>query len=186
MILRASHTTMTYTLFNAIWNLAAHADFQERIAAQNPTDPITHQIIQETMRLTPPISAVPKQAEKEITVDDSYKIRKGDTVVISPYITGKDGRFYERPSKFDPERHFSAEAVTSRHRDAFIPYGVGPRKCPGRGMAEQELSMILTKICANFEFTRATSAEPAADATFLMLPDRSSRIAIQPRATMAA
>ncbi|MEM6812641.1 MAG: cytochrome P450 [Pseudomonadota bacterium] len=182
MMIRASHTTMTYTLFNAVWNLADRPDLQARIANQDPNDQITHQVIQETMRLTPPITVIPKQANENVQVDEDYIIREGETVIISPHVTGRDPRFYQRPEEFLPDIHFEREAELSRHRDAFIPYGIGPRKCPGRGMAEQQLSIILSKVCANFEFKKTTQADPVPQATFIMLPDRSCKISVQPRA----
>ena len=181
MMIRASHTTMTYTLFNAIWQLAAHPDYQERIARANTDDPILTQVMYETMRLTPPIHFLPKDAQQDIELKDGYLIKAGDTVSLSPYITNRDPRFYKAPLSFAPEEHFSDLDVEIRHPDAFIPYGVGPRKCPGRAAAEQQIQIALQKICENFRFARVGSEPATPSATILMLPDKRSKISLQPR-----
>lgn len=175
MIIRGSHTTSTYTLFNAIWNLSTRPDYQERIAAGNVEDPILNQVIKETLRLNPPVYLIPRDIKDDIILDDGYKIQSGSSVIISPYITGKDSRFVPNPHFFDPEKNDNIE------KDSSIYYGVGPRKCPGREMAEQQVRTAIQQICSRFEFSRATKDKPRSTATVMMLPDQSCQIALKPR-----
>jgi len=184
MLMFASHTSMTYTLFNAIWNLAARPDLQNRITAQNSNDPILNQVIKETLRLNPAFTLLPKGVIADIELEDGYVLKKGDEIVISPYITHKDERFFESPDTFDPEVNFSTEAILSRPEDSFIAYGPAKtqRTCPGRGAAEQQLSMILERMCCRFEFSRASNDILVKRSINMMRPDTNSKIALRPRA----
>ncbi len=180
MMIRASHTTMVYTFFNAMWNISGSQDWQDRIA-NDDNDPITQQVIQETLRLHPAIYVIPKDVKERFVTKDGHAFSKGDSVIISPHVTNRLPDFYANPNTFDPETNQNAEAQKARHQDAFISYGVGSRKCPGRVAAEQQLSVALKKACQKFRYSRMNANAPAVNASCMMIPDGSSKLAIHLR-----
>jgi cytochrome P450 len=83
----------------------------------------TTMVIQEAMRLYPPVWGLPRQAT---SADDigGYRVPAGADVMICPYTLHRHPAFWPEPDRFDPER-FSAEAAGPAHRYAYIPFGVG-------------------------------------------------------------
>jgi benzoate 4-monooxygenase len=67
------------------------------------------------------------------------------TIHHSKEIWGEDA------DEFVPER-WDAERLTSRQKEAFIPFSYGPRACVGRNVAEMELKCIVGTVFHNFEF----------------------------------
>ncbi|KAF3480344.1 benzoate 4-monooxygenase [Arthroderma uncinatum] len=53
---------------------------------------------------------------------------------------------------FIPERWDPTTRLTTHQKDAFMPFGVGPRACIGRNLAEMELKCIVAAVFRNFEF----------------------------------
>ncbi|KAL9635303.1 MAG: hypothetical protein Q9204_002672 [Flavoplaca sp. TL-2023a] len=54
-------------------------------------------------------------------------------------------------SEFDPSR-WSPSLITEGQKAAFMPFGVGPRSCIGRNVAEMELAMVVAGLVRGFEF----------------------------------
>lgn len=71
-----------------------------------------------------------------------WKIPKTDIIVpvktpviISPLAFGRDPEFWEEPEEFRPER-FSYENKGNIKSGTYLPFGQGPRKCPGTTYAQ--------------------------------------------------
>lgn len=55
---------------------------------------------------------------------------------------------------FQPERFLNGPAgSSSRHPYAYIPFGVGPRKCIGHKFAMEEGIITLVRLMQNFNFS---------------------------------
>jgi cytochrome P450 len=70
---------------------------------------------------------------REASVDDEiggYAIPAGTTVAFSGYTLHRDPRFWRDPDRFDPSRFIEDEI----NQYAFLPFGVGPRRCLGMRM----------------------------------------------------
>jgi cytochrome P450 len=71
---------------------------------------------------------------REATVDDEiggYEIPAGTTVAFSGQTLHRDPRWWREPERFDPSRFLDEETNSY----AFLPFGVGPRRCLGMKMA---------------------------------------------------
>ena len=108
------------------------------------------QVIEEGMRLYPPAYAVGREAMEADEIL-GYAIPKGAIVLMSIYALHRDPAYYPNPEKFDPGR-FSAEAVNSRPRLAYMPFGAGPRMCIGNHFAMMEMQLLLTLLIRRFDF----------------------------------
>ena len=57
------------------------------------------------------------------------------------------------------------------HRTGFLPFGSGPRLCPGRSLALLEIKTAMSMACRNFELARAAAADPVEELfVFTMMP----------------
>ena len=53
--------------------------------------------------------------------------------------------------EFVPER-WDEKRLTTKQKESFIPFSVGPRACVGRNVAEMELKVMVGTVFRNFEF----------------------------------
>jgi cytochrome P450 len=110
----------------------------------------TRAVVEETIRLYPPIAAISRVA---LDCDDlcGEQVRPGSLVVISPYVLHRHRLLWNCPDAFDPRR-FLGEAREMVDRFAYLPFGVGPRKCIGSTFALQEATLVLAMIARHFTF----------------------------------
>jgi cytochrome P450 len=69
-----------------------------------------------------------------------------------------DERRFVDAHAFDPERWFSGPSASSAKRVA-MPFGAGPRLCPGRYLALLEMKMVMAMMLANFEIDSVTTPD---------------------------
>ena len=108
----------------------------------------TQMVIQESMRLYPPVWIITRQATEDRALGD-YLIPKQSFVAVLPHIVHRHRDFWSDPDVFDPER-FAAGKVAQRHRCAYVPFGVGPHQCIGNNFALIEATLMLTMILQRF------------------------------------
>lgn len=109
----------------------------------------TQQVIHEVLRLYPPAWALGRSALADDNID-GYPIKKGDNILISPYVIHRSPRFWEKPDEFIPER-FTPEKMKDMHKFVYFPFGGGPRFCIGNNFAMMEMQIILPMILQKFE-----------------------------------
>ena len=109
----------------------------------------TKMVIEESMRLLPPVWAFSREAIADDEIGE-YRIPSGSTIVVSQFITHRHPDFWEEPETFDPER-FTPDRVKQRHRFAYFPFGGGPRLCIGSNFAMLEAQLILATIAQQYE-----------------------------------
>lgn len=108
----------------------------------------TGQVVDECMRLFPPVWVIEREALGPDEVG-GYAIPKGWTVSVSPWALHRHPDHWDRPEAFLPER-FEANAAASRHKHAFVPFGAGPRVCIGNHFAKMEAKVILSTVVQRF------------------------------------
>ena len=114
-----------------------------------PQLPYTKMVVEESMRLLPPVWALSREAIADDEVG-GCRIPSGGTVVLSQFITHRHPDFWEEPESFDPER-FTPERVKQRHRFTYFPFGGGPRICIGTNFAMLEAQLLLATIAQRYE-----------------------------------
>src|SRR5262249_60194498 len=78
----------------------------------------------------------------------------GTTVLASPWVPHRDGRFFEEPLAFRPGR-WAGDLARRLPRYAYFPFGGGPRVCIGSGFALMEAALIVATVVPRFRFTLA-------------------------------
>lgn len=123
---------------------------QARAATANDIDqaPYIEQILQETMRLYPPVGFLARKAQQK---DNFYEreISPGDTVFLNIYALHRHEDLWEKPNLFNPD-NFTPDKIEARDKYQHIPFGAGPRICVGAQFAMMQAQIILMSILAHF------------------------------------
>jgi len=108
----------------------------------------TRQVIQETMRLYPPIWALIRIAAEDDEIDGT-KVSKGDKIVMCTYIAHHNPKYWTEPEKFDPDR-FSRERMKKRVKYSYLPFAAGRRACIGGALSQIENTLALVTLLRRF------------------------------------
>jgi cytochrome P450 len=157
----AGHETTANTLSWALFLLSQSQQWRGRIEAEvdrelaRPASATiadrlveTRAVIEETIRLYPPIAAISRVAINNDELNGE-PVRPGSLIVISPYVLHRHRLLWDRPDAFDPQR-FLGTPLGSIDRFAYLPFGAGPRKCIGSTFALQEATLVLATIVKHF------------------------------------
>jgi cytochrome P450 len=167
--LSAGHETTANTLAWSIFLLSQAPAWRSRVLEEaerelaKPDDHqadrlgVTRAVIEEALRLYPPIAALSRAAVEEDVLGD-MAVKPGSLVVIAPYVLHRHRTLWSRPDAFDPSR-FLPEARAAIPRFAYLPFGVGPRTCIGSSFALQEAAIILAVLTRHFDLQLAPHAD---------------------------
>ena len=161
-LILAGHET-TATALSWTWYLLSrnpeaerklHAEIDEVLGgrpasvADLPNLTYTAMVIDEAMRLYPPVWAVGRAAIADDEIMD-YRVAKGCNVLLSQWLVHHHPAFWDNPDNFEPER-FAGERNAARPRYAFFPFGGGPRMCIGNFFALTEAQIVLATIAQKY------------------------------------
>ncbi len=114
------------------------------------------------MRLYPPVFMIGRENVAEFELG-GYTIPAGTTIFMSQWVMHHDGRFYDRPEQFEPDR-WASKSIQSLPKMAYFPFGAGPRVCIGNAFAMMESVLLLATIA------RQWSLEPVVDHPIRLSP----------------
>src|SRR5262249_50828737 len=81
----------------------------------------TKRVLQETLRLYPPVWILPRLASKDVVLG-GYLIPARSPLTLSPVVTHYDRMFWNEPDVCDPDR-FAPDRSEGRPRYAYYPFG---------------------------------------------------------------
>ena len=113
----------------------------------------------ETMRLKPVAPSLTLQALRDTTVAD-IRVPGGTLVFLAMRSDSLREAYFARAAAFDPQRWLDPESgpgATSANRVS-MPFGAGPRVCPGRHLAMLEMKMALATLIGRFEIEQRRHA----------------------------
>jgi cytochrome P450 len=177
----AGHETSASALGMAVYLLGCFPEVQQRLRAEvlqvlasgagAPDRPLGFEdlrqlsygaaIFNETLRLYPPLSFFSRESQANTELAGSRCPMRA-LVTISPWVIQRHEQHWSEPNAFRPERFLSDANADDRRwaRDAFLPYGLGPRKCPGAAFAQQEALLVLAELVRRFEVLPDPEHEP--------------------------
>jgi len=129
--------------------------------AQNVQLPYTEAVINETMRLWPISRNMYYEANVDTVLGD-VAVPAGAVVFVLTAYESTRGRFVDGTT-FRPERWLrDGQPARGAGHDtrSFIPFGAGPRFCPGRNLALLEARMVLAMATRTWKLTRPPVAPP--------------------------
>jgi cytochrome P450 len=105
-------------------------------------------LFNETLRLYPPLSFFIREATADGALGES-RCPMGALLAVSPWVIQRHEQHWSDPNAFRPERFLAGSATAEERawaRDAWLPFGLGPRKCPGAAFALQEALLVLAEL----------------------------------------
>jgi cytochrome P450 len=149
----AGHETTANAVTWTLFLLSEQPDLQEQAAEEagnalavsgEETDlpnrlPLLRRILEESMRLYPPVPRLDRQAVAADSLD-GHDIAAGDIVSVWPWLVHRHKDLWDDADAFDIGRFTPDQR---RHRFQYIPFGGGPRMCIGARFAMAEALTIL-------------------------------------------
>jgi cytochrome P450 len=162
-LLLAGHETTALALSWTWYLISRHAEVDAKLAAELrdvlggraptvadvPQLRFTEQVVTEGMRLYPPAWGFGREAIADCEIG-GYTVAAGTTIIISPWVSHRDPRYFEHPMEFRPER-WSGDLARRQPRFAHMPFGGGPRICIGNRFAMMEAVLILATVAQRFK-----------------------------------
>ncbi|MFD7703164.1 cytochrome P450 [Streptomyces caelestis] len=111
----------------------------------------TTQVVQEAMRLYPPVWILPRIAQGPDEVG-GFGVPAGADVLVCPYTLHRHPDLWDDPERFRPDR-FDASQVAHRHRYAYIPFGAGPRFCIGSNLGMMEAVFVTALLSRDLDLS---------------------------------
>jgi cytochrome P450 len=160
----AGHETTANAITWTLFLLSEQPDLQERVGieardalAEGEDDPdladrlpLLRRILEEALRLYPPVPRFDRQAVAPDRLGDEV-VAPGDIVSIWPWLIHRHKALWTDPDRFDQDR-FTVEAKADRHRYQYLPFGGGPRLCVGARFATMEALTILAHWLREWSF----------------------------------
>jgi cytochrome P450 len=129
-------------------------------------------VVYEAMRLKP-VAPVFFMNSLEDTVLENVSIPKETFIILQTQYSAINKKYFSNPEKFIPERWIAGVCpMHDVHNErAFVPFGAGPRFCPGYNLAMLEMKAVLAMACKNFHVSMETNpAEVREVLAFAMMP----------------
>ncbi len=178
----AGTETTALTLAWALYLTSQHPEASERIrtegeatygdrpptAADYSALAYTRAVIQETMRLFPPIWMLMRVASKPDVIDGK-EIRPGDRVALFAYGAHHSDKYWDNPEQFSPER-WLGDAAKKRKPYTYLPFGGGKRSCIGGAMSQVENVLALSILLRRFRPEYTGNVPPGINATVTLTP----------------
>lgn len=139
-------------------------------------------IANETMRLrsVAPIVFLEPLAD---TVVQDIAIPKGTFIVLLTRAAATDARHFGTPREFRPRRWLDPTETGGKHDlGAHLPFGSGPRICPGRSLALLEMKVALATIYQSFDIERVGDAADVSELFSFTMSPRHLRVRLRARA----
>ncbi|MFI9203860.1 cytochrome P450 [Streptomyces sp. NPDC053048] len=157
-LLLAGHETTASTLGWTFHLLDRHPEARARVREEAlavlgdrmpgfedlPRLAYTTAVVQEAMRLFPPVWILPRRAQGPDDVG-GWGVPAGSDVLICPYTLHRHPAFWDAPERFDPDR-FGPGGGADRPRYAYIPFGGGPRFCVGSNLGMMEAVFVTAMV----------------------------------------
>jgi len=113
----------------------------------------------ETMRLKPVAPIMQQQAIRD-TVLGGIAIPQGTICMFLLRAGATDAQHFPQPEAFDPDRWLREDGASGKR--IAMPFGAGPRICPGRYLALLEIKVALATLLGSFDLASVTAADGGA------------------------
>ncbi len=128
-------------------------------------------VAHETMRLKPVAPLLGFETNRAVTVG-GVQLPPEASVIVLQRPSVLDERNFPQALSFNPDRWLSSDDSRNvAHHKGFIPFGSGPRLCPGRSLALLEMQTALAMVCRNFDLAKVPQTQPVGELfAFTMMP----------------
>ncbi|WP_213806254.1 cytochrome P450 [Granulicella sp. dw_53] len=187
----AGQETSAVALSWAVALLAQHPEFQEEAAAEiaavtngrevTPEDyprlKFLNAVVQETVRLYPPLWSLGRDTIHDTMVGD-VPVDAGTKIWICVQRIHRDPRWFSDPDSFQPHRWSDG---SRRPKFSYFPFGGGSRSCVAQHFAMAELVLGLAVMLSRFRFRLAPGAKIETDAWLTLRPKNGVPVVVEAR-----
>ncbi|MGV9818280.1 cytochrome P450 [Nocardia xishanensis] len=186
-ILIAGQDTTSNAAAWLLYHLASEPEAQERIREEISRIPSTldrqpylEAVVAESMRLQPTTPLLLMEAVHDTVLRD-IALPAGTWVLVNVRYPGLREENFADPHRFDPERWLRDADGRAHRPDVAIPFGSGPRFCPGRGLAMLEVKSVAAMTCRTFDFRLPDGVPPPDDRFHFAVIPVGLRLDLAPR-----
>jgi len=182
LFLLGGHTTTADVLISTLHLLGRHAEVQERVAAAaardvgDAADDLVRAAVEEAMRLHPPSYALGRRTATDTELG-GHAVPARTLVLVVPWATHRDPRFWPDPERFDPRRFVGEQC---RPPFAYVPFAGGKRTCIGRHLAMLESTVLVRALLRSYRL-ESLDARIALSPLISMRPSGPVRVRVHPR-----
>ena len=115
--------------------------------------PYLRAVVFESLRLRPPVWNVARRTVVPFPVA-GHELPPGTVVIVSPWVSHHQGRWFDEPEAFRPERWLH-EDPRRTHKGTYFPFGGGRRVCIGEHFALMEMQLLLATVVGRVRLERA-------------------------------
>ncbi|XP_046601309.1 uncharacterized protein LOC107216979 [Neodiprion lecontei] len=164
------YESINVTLSFLVFQIAEHPEVQDRLRQEvvdivSDSGGLTYEAVQrmvymdrvinESARLYPAFGALFKRCtnDTELVGSDGItcQVSTGTSIVIPVAALHMDPEYWPKPEEFNPER-FTEENKQRRHKFVYLPFGGGPRICPGQRVAVFIVKAAVATIIQKYRF----------------------------------
>jgi cytochrome P450 len=147
-------TWVWYLLSQADWAEAAlHEELARVLGGRAPVYedlanlPYTRAVVEETLRLYPPIPMLAREAASDTEVT-GVAVPRGSIVIVSPWVVHRHRAHWQDPDAFRPERFLPGAPAPIRF--TYLPFALGPRICTGQHFGLYEAMIAVATLAQHF------------------------------------
>jgi cytochrome P450 len=168
----AGFETSANTL-NWVWYLlAGHPDVEKKVIEESrrvipsvsavSADALagmryTQQVLEETLRLYPPVWLFTRRSREDDELDE-FDVPRDTDIYLSPFILHRTAKYWPDPDRFDPARF--AEGSFGKNEQPYFPFSLGPRRCLGEYFSFLEMKVHLGLLLPRFRMMRLENEDP--------------------------
>ena len=129
--------------------------------------PYTLAVVRELLRVYPPIWLVGRYAAAATSLG-GWTLRRGERVLLSPYLIHRDHRWWRDPGQVRPERWMDTQHPCKPNM--YIPFGGGPRVCLGARISLLQLTIATARLAEGYDIELVNASTAAAAHNVLLVP----------------
>jgi cytochrome P450 len=133
-------------------------------------------VAHEAMRLKPVAPVLFHEPIEDVVLGD-VAVPKGTAIFLLTLYGQLQNSQFGEADKFRPERWLDAGSASQgcpHNAKAFVPFGAGPRFCPGRQLALLEIKTVMAMLCSAFNLSKPSNLDESHRVTelfsFTMMP----------------
>lgn len=188
-LLTAGSETSAVSLTWLFHEIAQHPEIERRVQAEVddvlagrpatvddiPKLEYTRRVVDEVLRMYP-IWILMRRTLVDVELG-GVRLPAGTELMLSPYSLHFDPRFYDDPTRFDPDR-WLPERAARVPKGAFIPFGAGTRQCIGKAFAHIEITIAAATIMARWRLVPVLGKPVRIKVTSAAYPSRMPMTAV--------
>lgn len=109
-----------------------------------------HRCIKEALRINPPLIFLMRKLNIDVDIC-GFRVPKGDTLFLSPALSGRLGSVFKEPMTFDPDRFAPPREEDKVKPFSFVGFGGGRHGCMGETFAYLQIKTIWSVLLRDFE-----------------------------------